>query len=39
MTRIDFEAIEYGPHHLEFVLDWKTQPRINTAPTVVEPTA
>jgi hypothetical protein len=39
MTRIDFEAIEYGAHHLEFVLDGKTQPHANTALTVVEPFA
>lgn len=39
MARIDFEAVEYGPHHLEFTLDGKTEPRVNTALTVVEPTA
>lgn len=38
MTRIDFEAIEYGAHHLEFTLDGKAQPRVNTALTVVAPT-
>jgi len=39
MTRIDFEAIEYGAHHLEFALDGKTQPHANTVLTVVEPFA
>lgn len=37
MTRIDFEAVEYGPHHLEFRLDGKAQPKINTALTVLAP--
>jgi hypothetical protein len=37
MTRIDFEAIEYGPHHLEFTLDGEAQPRVNTALTVLAP--
>jgi hypothetical protein len=37
MTRIDFEAIEYGAHHLEFRLDGKAQPKINTALTVLAP--
>ncbi len=37
IMRIDFEAIEYGAHHLEFGLDGKTQPHVNTALMVVEP--
>lgn len=37
VTRIDFEALEYGAHHLEFALDGKTEPRANTTLTVVEP--
>lgn len=35
MTRIDFEAIEYGPHHLEFTLNDEVQARVNTALTVL----
>jgi hypothetical protein len=39
MARIDFEAMEYGPHHLEFTLDGKAQNRVNTVLTVVASTA
>jgi hypothetical protein len=39
IIRIDFEAIEYGPHHLEFELDGKAQPHVNTAMTVIAPAA
>jgi hypothetical protein len=37
ITRIDFEALEYGAHHLEFVLDDKVQAHVNTSLTVVQP--
>jgi len=36
IARIDFEAIECGSHHLEFKLDNKAQPHVNTALTVVQ---
>ena len=39
ITRIDFEAIEYGPHHLEFELDGRAQPHANTALMVIDPSA
>lgn len=36
VVRIDFEATEFGTHHLEFALDDRTEPRVNTALSVVE---
>ena len=36
VVRIDFEAIEYGTHHLEFALGGHTEPRVNTALSVLE---
>jgi hypothetical protein len=35
MARIDFQALEYGPHHLEFTLNGKAQARVNTALSVL----